>query len=132
MIVGLGIDVVRIARVWAVLERKGARARSRLFTAAEAERCAASKHPPESFAARFAAKEALFKALGTGWGIGGAWTEVEVVSAATGAPSLRLSGRAAALAEARGAARIHLSMTHDHDTAAAVVILEAEPPRSPQ
>jgi holo-[acyl-carrier protein] synthase len=126
MITGLGIDVVRIDRVWAVLERKGGRALARLFTRAEAERCGASKHPPESFAARFAAKEAFFKALGTGWGIGGAWTEVEVVSAASGAPSLRLSGKAAELAAARGAARIHLSMTHDHDTAAAVVILEAD------
>jgi holo-[acyl-carrier protein] synthase len=126
MIVGLGIDLVRIDRVWAVLERKGERALRRFFTAAEAERCAAAKHPPESFAARFAAKEAFFKALGTGWGIGGAWTEVEVVSAATGAPSLRLAGKAAALAAARGTARIHLSMTHDHDTASAVVILEAD------
>ena len=121
MIVGLGIDVVRIDRVWAVLERKGGRALRRLFTAAEAERCGASKHPPESFAA----KEAFFKALGTGWGIGGAWTEVEVVSAASGAPSLRLCGRAAELAAERGASRIHLSMTHAEDTAAAVVILEA-------
>ncbi len=125
MIVGLGIDVVRIDRVWAVLERKGGRALRRLFTAAEAERCGASKHPPESFAARFAAKEAFFKALGTGWGVGGAWTEVEVVSDASGAPSLRLSGRAAGLAAERGASRIHLSMTHAEDTAAAVVILEA-------
>src|SRR3954469_6864905 len=57
MIVGLGIDLVRIDRVWAVLERKGNRALRRFFTAAEAERCAAAKHPPESFAARFAAKE---------------------------------------------------------------------------
>jgi len=126
MIVGLGIDVVRIDRVWAVLERKGGRALGRLFTPAEAERCAASKHPPESFAARFAAKEAFFKALGTGWGIGGAWKDVEVVSAPSGAPSLRLSGRPAELAAARGATRIHLSMTHDHDTAAAVVVLEAD------
>ena len=126
MIVGLGIDVVRIDRVWAVLERKGGRALRRLFTAAEAARCGASKHPPESFAARFAAKEAFFKALGTGWGIGGAWTEVEVVSSASGAPSLRLSGKAAGLAAERGATRIHLSMTHADDTAAAVVILETE------
>ena len=125
MIVGLGIELVRTSRVWAVLERKGGRALARLFTPAEAERCAASRHPPESFAARFAAKEAFFKALGTGWGVGGAWTEVEVVSAASGAPSLRLSGRAAELAAARGAIRIHLSVTHADDTAAAVVVLEA-------
>jgi len=126
MIVGLGMDIVRIDRVWAVLERKGPRALTRLFTAAEAERCHGSKHPPESFAARFAAKEAFFKALGTGWGIGGAWTEVEVVSAPSGAPTLRLSGRAAELARRAGADRIHLTLTHSDDSAAAVVILERD------
>jgi holo-[acyl-carrier protein] synthase len=126
MITGLGMDIVRIDRVWAVLERKGQRALTRLFTAAEAERCRCSKHPPESFAARFAAKEAFFKALGTGWGIGGAWTEVEVISAASGAPGLRLSGRAAELAARRGADRVHLTLTHSDDSAAAVVILERD------
>ena len=126
MIVGVGIDLVRIDRVWAVLERKGERALLRFFTPAEAERCRASKHPPESFAGRFAAKEAFCKALGTGWGIGGAWTEVEVVHAPSGAPALRLSGRAAHLAAGRGVARIHLSITHTGDTAAAVVVLETE------
>lgn len=126
MIVGLGMDLVRIDRVWAVLERKGGRALSRFFTAAEAERCNASRHPPESFAARFAAKEAFFKALGTGWGIGGAWTEVEVVSTPSGAPTLRLSGRAKEQAEARGATRVHVTLTHSDDVAAAVVILERD------
>ena len=126
MIVGLGMDMVRIDRVWAVLERKGPRALARFFTAAEAERCRGSKHPPESFAARFAAKEAFFKALGTGWGIGGAWTEVEVVSAASGQPSLRLSGRAARLAAERGATRVHVTLTHSDEIAAAVVILERD------
>lgn len=126
MIVGLGMDIVRIDRVWGVLGRKGPRAFARLFTAAEAERCHGSKHPPESFAARFAAKEAFFKALGTGWGIGGAWRDVEVVSAASGAPTLRLSGRAAQLAAGLGASRIHLTLTHTDDSAAAVVILERD------
>ena len=125
MIVGVGIDLVRIERVREVLERRGERALSRFFTAAERERCLGSRHPPESFAARVAAKEAFFKALGTGWGTGGAWCEVEVVSAANGAPSLRLSGRAAEEASARGVQRIHLSLTHTGDTAGAVVVLEA-------
>ena len=125
MIAGLGMDMVRIDRVWALLQRKGDRALARLFTPAEAERCRASRHPPESFAARFAAKEAFFKALGTGWGIGGAWTEVEVVASPAGAPTLRLAGLAARLAEERGVVRIHLTLTHSDDTAAAVVILES-------
>jgi len=123
MIVGIGTDMVRIERVWSVLERKGERALARFFTPAERERCLCSRHPPESFAARFAAKEAFFKALGTGWGIGGAWTEVEVVSAPSGAPSLRLTGRAAELAETRGVRTVHLSLTHgDHDAMAFVVL----------
>ena len=124
MIVGVGIDLVRIDRVWSVLERRGERALARFFTAGERERCLGSRHPPESFAARVAAKEAFFKALGTGWGIGGAWCEVEVVTAASGAPSLRLTGRAADLAAEIGVRRIHLSLTHTGETAAAVVILE--------
>jgi holo-[acyl-carrier protein] synthase len=124
MIVGIGTDMVRIQRVWSVLERKGERALSRFFTAAERERCLCSRHPPESFAARFAAKEAFFKALGTGWGIGGAWTEVEVVSAPSGAPSLRLTGRAAELAGARGVRNVHVSLTHSDDDAMAFVVLE--------
>jgi holo-[acyl-carrier protein] synthase len=124
MIVGIGVDLVKISRVHGLLERRGARALARLFTPAEARRCREGRHPPESFAARFAAKEAFFKAIGTGWGRGGSWTEVEVVSAPSGAPSIRLSGAAAALAEARGVRSIHLSLTHSDDTAAAFVVLE--------
>ena len=124
MILGVGVDLVRIDRVTGLLERHGQRALAKLFTAGEAERCREGRHPPESFAARFAAKEAFFKALGTGWGRGGAWTDVEVVSAPSGAPSLRLAGAAAALAEERGIRHIHLSLTHSDDTAAAFVVLE--------
>jgi holo-[acyl-carrier protein] synthase len=124
MIVGVGVDLVRIDRVAGLLERQGERARARLFTDAECRRCEEGRHPPESFAARFAAKEAFFKALGTGWGRGGSWTDVEVVSAPSGAPSIRLSGAAAALAEERGVRAIHLSLTHSDDTAAAFVVLE--------
>ena len=66
----------------------------------------------------------MFKALGTGWGRGGAWTDVEVVSAESGAPSIRLSGAAAAAAEARGVRQTHLSLTHSDAPAAAFVVLE--------
>ena len=125
MIVGLGMDLVRIDRVWAMIQRRPERALRRLFTDAEARRCAASRHPAESYAARFAAKEAFFKAVGTGLGRGGEWTDVEVVSLPSGAPTLRLTGRAAEAAAARGAIRVHLTLTHADETAAAVVILEA-------
>ncbi|HEX8392730.1 MAG TPA: holo-ACP synthase [Longimicrobium sp.] len=125
MIVGIGTDLVSISRVRELMDRKGAAAAARFFTPAETERCLASRSSSESFAARFAAKEAYFKALGTGWGLGGRWTEVEVVSAPSGAPSIRLSGRAAERAAERGIGRIHLSMTHTGDTAAAFVVLES-------
>jgi holo-[acyl-carrier protein] synthase len=124
MIAGIGIDLVNIPRFAELMERKGAAALRRFFTEAEAERSRASKSPPESFAARFAAKEAYFKALGTGWGLGGRWTEVEVVSAPSGAPGLRLSGRAAEAAAERGVRFVHLSLTHTDDTAGAFVVLE--------
>jgi holo-[acyl-carrier protein] synthase len=125
VIAGIGIDMVNIPRFRELMERRGPAAVARFYTAGEAERCGASKSPAESFAARFAAKEAFFKALGTGWGLGGRWTEVEVVSAPSGAPSLRLAGRAAEVAAERGIVRIHLSLTHTDDTAAAFVVLEA-------
>lgn len=124
MIAGIGVDIVGIPRFAELVERKGDAALRRFFTEAEAERCRQSRSAVESFAARFAAKEAFFKALGTGWGLGGRWTEVEVVSADTGAPSLRLSGRAAEAAAERGIRAIHLSLTHTEETAAAFVVLE--------
>lgn len=125
VIVGVGIDLASVERMERVLERRGERARRRFFTAREAARCGAARAPAESYAARFAAKEAFYKALGTGVGGAGGWTEVEVVSAASGAPSLRLSGRAAAEAAARGVSRIHLALTHTGGMAAAVVVLES-------
>lgn len=124
VIAGIGVDLVSIPRFARLMQRRGDAAVARFFTAGEAERCRASKSALESFAGRFAAKEAFFKALGTGWGLGGRWTEVEVVSDPSGAPSLRLSGRAAEAAAERGARRIHLSITHTQDTAAAFVVLE--------
>jgi holo-[acyl-carrier protein] synthase len=129
MIVGVGTDLVQVARVWAVLERKGDRALRRLFTPAEVARCRGGRSPRESFAARFAAKEAFFKALGTGWGRGAAWAEVEVVSAPSGAPTLRLHGGAAALAAAAGVRRVHVSLTHTGDLAGAYVVLEGDASR---
>lgn len=124
MILGIGMDLVRTSRVADVIARRGDRALRRLYTAGEAEACRGRGRPMESFASRFAAKEAAFKAFGTGWGRGGAWTDAEVVSLPSGAPTLRLHGPLAALAEARGVRRVHLTLTHDGDTAAAVVVLE--------
>lgn len=124
VIVGIGMDLVNIPRFGELMERRGPAALRRFFTDAEVERCRQSKSAPESFAARFAAKEAFFKALGTGWGLGGRWTEVEVVSAPSGAPGIQLTGRAAEAAAERGVRAVHLSLTHTEDTAGAFVVLE--------
>jgi holo-[acyl-carrier protein] synthase len=127
VIVGVGVDLVSVPRFARVLERRGEAALARFFTPAEVARCRASRSPDESLAARFAAKEAFFKALGTGAGTGGRFHEVEVVSAPSGAPSLRLHGRAAEAAAERGVARTHLSLTHAGESAAAFVVLEGDP-----
>jgi holo-[acyl-carrier protein] synthase len=115
-IVGVGIDVVDISRFEESLRRTPGLA-DRLFTAAEAGR------PPASLAARFAAKEALAKALGAPNGL--AWHDAEVVSESTGRPLLSLRGTVAAHAAELGAVHVHLSLSHDAGIASAVVILES-------
>ena len=118
------MDLVEVRRVAELLERHGERALARLFTPEEVAYCRASGRAMHSFAARFAAKEAFFKALGTGCGAAGAWAEVGVVRDVSGAPSLQLSGAAARSAEARGIRTLHLSLTHTEELAGAYVVLE--------
>lgn len=115
MILGLGQDVVDIPRFAAMLRRMP-RMRGRLF--ADEERGL----PIESLAARYAAKEALAKAFGSGQGL--TWHEVVVVKDEAGRPRLRLSGEAARRAEALGVTGTHVSLTHDGGIAAAVIVLE--------
>ncbi|MDN5796957.1 MAG: holo-ACP synthase [Intrasporangium sp.] len=115
MIVGVGIDVVDIERFGAALERTPA-LRTRLFTPPEGELGLAS------LAARFAAKEALAKALGAPGGLG--WTDAWVVTNAVGKPSLEVIGTVAARAADLGVARLHVSLSHDAGIASAVVIAE--------
>jgi holo-[acyl-carrier protein] synthase len=116
MIVGVGIDVVEIERFAAALRRTPTLA-PRLFT--ERERGL----PPQSLAARFAAKEALAKALGAPRGL--LWTDAEVVSAPDGRPSLQVTGTVATAAASLGVARWHLSLSHDGGIASAIVIAES-------
>jgi len=125
VIIGIGLDLVEVSRIEETTRRFGERALARLFTPGEVARCATARRPAESFAARFAAKEAVFKALGTGWGRGPTWTEVEVVTGPGGKPELRLSGRTAREARLRGIGRLHLSLTHTSGMAAAVVVCES-------
>ena len=114
-IVGVGIDVVDVERFGESLERTPA-LRERLFTPGEASR------PLASLAARFAAKEAMAKALGAPAGM--AWHDAEVVAEESGRPQLELRGTVAAQAEALGASHVHLSLSHDAGIASAVVVLE--------
>lgn len=128
MIVGVGLDLVDIARVRSLVDRHGERAVRRLFTPAEAAYCAGRGDPARHFAARFAAKEAGYKALaGSEAARAIGWQELEVANGWHGRPALRLHGRAAEVAAALGVTRTHLTLTHADHTAAAVVILEAGP-----
>lgn len=127
VIVGIGVDLVDIARIERLLRKFPARAKAKIFTAAERQYCEASRSPLESFAARFAAKEAYFKAVGTGWSGGVSWKDVEVLREG-GAPFLRISGEAAGLAAALGVVRMHLTLSHTVATACAFVVLEGKTP----
>lgn len=122
MIVGVGIDVVPVERFAAALERTPALA-SRLFTPAELVSGSGEPRVPESLAARYAAKEALAKALGGGGGMH--WTDAEVRTDGTGRPSLRVTGTVAARAEALGVTHWHVSLSHDGGIASATVIAES-------
>jgi holo-[acyl-carrier protein] synthase len=125
MVVGIGTDLAEIERVRRSVERFGQRFLARVYTEEEIAYCLSKKSSAESFAARFAAKEAGAKALGTGISRGVNWREFAVKRAPSGQPSLHLSGRAAEIAQALGVVRISLSLTHTRDLAMAVVILES-------
>jgi holo-[acyl-carrier protein] synthase len=126
MILGVGLDVCDVARIRRALEGPtGARLRARVFTSGEQAYCEARRRGRfGSYAARFAAKEAAMKALGTGWAQGVAWRDFEVVRAAGEAPRLVVHGRAAAIARRRGIGRWLLALTHTAESAVASVIAE--------
>ena len=124
MILGIGTDLSEIGRIERSVERFGERFLERVYTSGEQAYCARKKRAGESLAARFAAKEAAAKALGTGISRGVGWREFEVRREPGQRPTMHLSGRAAELAEALGVVRISLSLTHGKDTAMAVVVME--------
>ncbi len=125
MVVGIGTDLTEIGRIEASVSRFGDRFLHRIFTAGEIEYCQRKKGSAESFAARFAAKEAGAKALGTGIARGVSWKEIEVRRLPGQRPTLHLSGRAAERAAKMGVANISLSLTHSRELAMAVVIMES-------
>jgi len=123
-IVGIGTDLARIER-FRQLREPDDKLLLRLFTLGEREYALAKRNPAPHLAARFAAKEAFLKALGTGLRQGLSWQQVEVVRDALGCPALVLTGVAASLMAERGACCTHLSYSHDGEYAVATVVLEA-------
>jgi holo-[acyl-carrier protein] synthase len=123
MIVGIGIDLIEVDRV-ATRIAKEQGFRELVFAPAEIAYCQGKAHPAEHFAARFAGKEAFFKALGTGWAAGTAFHEVEILPDGQGAPQMTLHGATAESVRPRGIKHIWVSLTHLAATAGAVVVLE--------
>lgn len=119
MIHGIGIDVVEVGRIEAAIKRQGDAFLDRLFTAREREYCGKQKRPGLHYAARFAAKEAVSKALGTGIGGQAGWLEMEVERAESGAPKMIFSGNAADYLASAGIAEVQVSLTHAQEYAAA-------------
>lgn len=126
MIVGIGTDLMEIGRVRDSIARYGDRFLARVYTPDEIAHCRRKVHnSSESFAARFAAKEAAAKALGTGIARGISWIEIEVRRTLGSRPTIHFTGRALERATAMGVSTAHLTLSHSRDFATAVVVLEA-------
>ena len=124
MIKGIGTDIVEVGRLERESARQGGGFLAGLFTPGEIEYCEGKRRRFESYAARFAAKEAFLKALGTGGRDGISWQEIEVVRDARGRPELVLRGRAEAVAHERGVSKVFVSLSHSRELATAVTVLE--------
>jgi holo-[acyl-carrier protein] synthase len=128
MIYGIGMDLVKVVRIQEALGRWGERFQNKVFTPGEVRYCLAKRNPNPNFAARFAAKEAFVKALGIGIRRGVHWRDVEVKRGPLGKPVLYLGGLAAELIRRERIEGVFLSLSHDGDYSAAMVVLEREKP----
>jgi holo-[acyl-carrier protein] synthase len=126
MIVGMGVDMAEVERVREAIVRHGERFLQRVFTPGEVSYCRRFKDSHERFAARFAAKEAAMKALGTGWRRGVSWKDFEVSNLPSGKPCLQLSGKALEICRSLGGSRVFVSLTHTGAYALAQVIIEGD------
>lgn len=124
MILGSGVDLCEVPRVKAAFERHGLRFLERIYTPLEIAYCERKANKFERYAARFAAKEAGMKALGTGWRRGITWKDFEVANLPSGRPTLQLTGKALEISQKLGVKNVALSITHTKEQALAQVILE--------
>jgi holo-[acyl-carrier protein] synthase len=124
MIIGIGTDIIEIDRFKDVLGRHEGRFVERVFTRGEQKYCNGMGHREAHYAARFAAKEAVLKALGTGWTGGIHWTDVEVTREAVGKASVKLGGVAAKVAKKLGVKKVHVSISHSQEYATATAVAE--------
>lgn len=122
MVRGIGLDLVTVSRFAAMIERHGDRLLNRLFSPDERQYCDRYLHPAQHYAARFAAKEAMLKALGVPRGL--RWHELEVISSPSKQPRCRISGRAREVADQMGITQLWITLCHEVDTAAAMVVAE--------
>lgn len=124
MVYGVGIDIISTERIKQSLERYGDRFTARIYTPGEIEYCRTRKYPHLHYAARFAAKEALVKALGTGFRFGIKHTEIETVLNDLGKPDILLHNTTAAISQQKGITRLSLSLSHNDEQATAIVVAE--------
>lgn len=124
MILGIGIDICNVPRLARMRRKYGPRFLDRVFTPTEQQRCGSGPACDERYAARFAAKEAFMKAVGTGWGRGMTFADIEIATEDTGKPVLSIAGGARELADRLGVSNIHVSLSHERENAIAFVVLE--------
>lgn len=122
-LIGIGIDVVEVSRIKSSLDEFGEKFLTRIFTETEREYCQKQKRPELHLAARFAAKEAIAKAFGTGIGKEVGWLDMEIIRRPSGEPEVKLAGAAAAFAETKGVSQVMVSLTHAKHYAAANAVI---------
>jgi holo-[acyl-carrier protein] synthase len=124
MIIGVGVDIMQVDRIRGAIDRHGERFLQRIYTEEEIRYCRSGAHPFQRFATRFAAKEAVLKALGVGWQRGTSFRDVAVEVDGLGAPSVHLTGRSEDIAREKDIHTIHLSLSHDRQYAIAQAVAE--------
>ena len=125
MIYGIGTDIIEVSRIQAVME-KDIGFREKIFTPGEIEYCETKKHKYENYAARFSAKEAFMKAIGTGWRFGIRFADIDIYHDEYSKPLIRLSGKAEELAVRERISKIHVSLSHLKEIVTAIVVVETE------